>query len=543
MEKRTLLAVVLSMAVIMLYHFLFQPPAPPIDNTTTGANALAANASGVAEKPAVPTSIAVGGGVPPSPPIKATGKRFTADKDIEVETPLYKALFSSRGASLRSLQLKKYSQETAEGKNPLEMVAIKSDSHLPLALTFVESSINIPHDLTYTVNTNKLTIGKNDGGKEQLVFTASYDKIKVEKIFSFQPNSYGIELELKITNLADVTLSQQPVLLWYANDEQNGKSREHIGAIYYLFKDVKRVATKDVAAGKMDGPHVRWAGWESKYFLAAIAAPNPDLASVSLSKETDGNTVIIALLSGTKLLVPPKETVSSTFSLFIGPKEYDALSQQNLKLENAVDFGFFRWLAAPMLVFLKFLHGYIPNYGIAIIILATLIKLIFWPLGNISYRSMKKMQELQPKMKEIQEKYKNDKQKLGQETMALYKAHKVNPMGGCLPILVQLPVFIALFNAIQYSIELRQAPFFLWITDLSVADPYYVTPILMGATMFIQQKMSPPPPDPMQAKIMMFLPLIFTFFFLNFSSGLVLYWLFNNILSIAQQLYVNKKLS
>jgi YidC/Oxa1 family membrane protein insertase len=197
----------------------------------------------------------------------------------------------------------------------------------------------------------------------------------------------------------------------------------------------------------------------------------------------------------------------------------------------------------PLLVILKFLYGYVHNYGVAIIVLTALIKLLFWPLGNKSYRSMKEMQKLQPKLVALREKFKDDKARLGQETMALYKAHHVNPFGGCLPMVIQIPVFFGLYKTLLYAIELRQAPFFGWIQDLSAQDPYYITPLIMGATMFLQQKMSPPMGDPMQAKLMLWMPVIFTFLFLNFPAGLVVYWLFNNIFSIGQQYYINTRSS
>ncbi|NTW07562.1 MAG: membrane protein insertase YidC, partial [Syntrophaceae bacterium] len=196
----------------------------------------------------------------------------------------------------------------------------------------------------------------------------------------------------------------------------------------------------------------------------------------------------------------------------------------------------------PLLWVLNFIHNYIANYGLAILVLTLLIKIIFWPLGNLSYKSMQEMKNLQPKIAELKERYKNDQQKIGAETMALYKAHHVNPLGGCLPMLIQIPIFFGLYKALLYSIELRHSPFFWWIQDLSAKDPYYITPIIMGATQFIQQKMTPTMGDPMQAKLMLFMPVIFTFFFLNFPSGLVIYWLFNNIFSIGQQYYMNKKL-
>ena len=199
-----------------------------------------------------------------------------------------------------------------------------------------------------------------------------------------------------------------------------------------------------------------------------------------------------------------------------------------------------KWLAFPFLFLMQFLYQYVGNYGWVIIIITILTKIIFWPLGNKSYKSMKEMQKVQPKLTEIKERYKDDKQKMNAAVMELYKSHKINPLGGCLPVVIQIPVFIALYQLLSYAIELRHAPFFWWIQDLSAKDPYYITPIIMGATMLIQQKMSPPMGDPMQQKMMLLMPVVFTFLFLNFPSGLVIYWLINNVLSIGQQYYINK---
>jgi len=226
-------------------------------------------------------------------------------------------------------------------------------------------------------------------------------------------------------------------------------------------------------------------------------------------------------------------------------------------LKKAVNFGMFDVIAKPCVWAMNYLYEFIPNYGIAIIILTVFIKIILWPLGSKSYKSMSEMKKLQPLMTEIREKHKGDKQKMNQELMALYKTYKVNPMGGCLPMVLQIPVFFALYRMLYQAIELRHAPFFLWINDLSAPDrlfhfgfsipfmePPYGIPVLtiiMGATMLLQQKMSPPPGDPTQAKMMMLMPVVFTFIFINFSSGLVLYWLINNVLSISQQYYVQKK--
>jgi YidC/Oxa1 family membrane protein insertase len=245
------------------------------------------------------------------------------------------------------------------------------------------------------------------------------------------------------------------------------------------------------------------------------------------------------------------------YEVFFGPKSMKVLGGLAHELKRAIHFGMFDFIAKPCLWFMNFIYSIIPNYGIAIIVLTVLTKILLWPLGSKSYKSMNEMKRLQPLMAEIREKYKNDKKLMNQELMALYKTYKINPMGGCLPMVLQIPVFFALYRMLYQAIELRHAPFFLWINDLSAPDrlfnfdvsipfmqPPYGIPVLtlvMGATMLLQQKMSPPPGDPTQAKMMMFMPIIFTVIFINFSSGLVLYWLVNNILSIAQQYYIQKK--
>jgi YidC/Oxa1 family membrane protein insertase len=214
-----------------------------------------------------------------------------------------------------------------------------------------------------------------------------------------------------------------------------------------------------------------------------------------------------------------------------------------MDLEKAIDFGMFDIIAKPLLYILKYLNKATHNYGLAIIILTIIIKIIFFPLTHKSYKSMKAMKDLQPKMMALKKKYKNEKERLNREVMNLYRTNKVNPLGGCLPLLVQFPIFIAFYWVLLGSIELRHAPFMLWIKDLSAHDPYYITPILMGASMFIQQKMTPTVGDPTQAKVMLAMPIIFTFLFLKFPSGLVIYWLVNNVLQIFQQLYIDKRVS
>jgi YidC/Oxa1 family membrane protein insertase len=231
------------------------------------------------------------------------------------------------------------------------------------------------------------------------------------------------------------------------------------------------------------------------------------------------------------------------FFLYAGPKEHDRLVKLNHGLEYIIDYGFFSIIARPLFWVLKFFHSFLGNYGWAIILLTIVVRLPFIPIVSRGQKSMRRLQEIQPKMNEIREKYKKDPQRMQQEMMGLYKKHKVNPMGGCLPMVLQIPVFFALYKVLLISIELRGAPFMLWITDLSAKDPYYILPVVMGITMVIQQKMTPSTMDPKQQKMMMLMPIVFTFMFLNFASGLVLYWLVNNLLSIAQQFVINRKLA
>jgi YidC/Oxa1 family membrane protein insertase len=234
------------------------------------------------------------------------------------------------------------------------------------------------------------------------------------------------------------------------------------------------------------------------------------------------------------------QSVTVAHRLFVGPKDIDVLKSQGSSLEKSLDLGWFKHIAMPLLYTLKFFNRYVGNYGIAIIIITIILKALFFPLTHKSYKSMKDMQKIQPKMAALKEKYKDDRDAMNKAVMELYREHKVNPLGGCLPMVVQIPVFFALYKALMFSIELRHAPFFLWVTDLADKDPYYVTPVIMGITMFVQQKMTPSQMDPIQQKMMLALPVVFTFMFLSFPSGLVLYWLVNNILTIGQQMYINK---
>ena len=283
-----------------------------------------------------------------------------------------------------------------------------------------------------------------------------------------------------------------------------------------------------------------WIAMIQHYFLSAWI-PNPDKIHTYTTRVTKDGFNIAGFLSPATVVAPGATTTTGA-QLYVGPKDQYTLEKISPFLELSVDYGWLWWIAQPLFWLLTKIHGLVGNWGVAIILLTVLIKGAFFKLSAASYRSMANMRRVQPKMADIREQYADDKQKQSQAMMELYKKEKINPMGGCLPSLVQMPVFIALYWTLMESVELRHAPFALWINDLSVMDPYFVLPILMGASMWFMQKLNPPPPDPMQAKLMQWLPIVFTFFFLWFPAGLVLYWVVNNLLSMTQQYIITKQI-
>ena len=557
MDKRTVLAIALALAVLVIYQvFFFKPPVPQQAEPQQASDQPAADRqlTGTPAAPAVSGSATV----PPE-------KQEAPPRDIEVETPLYSAVFSTQGAALKSLKLKNYYQDcqncsediwpkikglfgggttlaSPKTKDFVELVNVLEGMPHPLAVTFPESSVAISPNAVYETSADKLNLTA-DGDKQMLVFSKTTSGIKIEKIFTFDPAGYATSLEVKVHNLSATPITQIPGLNWYeyADPEAASSRFAHNGPVISVGGSIERQEVKKLSGESIRGPNVTWGAFESKYFIAAAIPENPSLTNITMTR--DAQNMVTVGMKGHKELIPGGQSSVFTYWLYLGPKQYDTLKTIGVGLENAIDYGWFWWLAIPFLYVLNFLKGFVLNYGIAIIVLTTIVKIIFWPLGNLSYKSMNAMKKLQPKIEALKEKYKNDQAKIGQETMALYREHKVNPFSGCLPMLIQIPVFFGLYKTLMYSIELRHSPLFFWIQDLSANDPFYITPIIMGASQFVSQKMTPAMGDPMQQKVMLLMPVMFTFFFLNFPAGLVIYWLWNNILQIGQQYYVNKKLA
>jgi len=516
MDKRTVTAVILSLIVLIGWSIIqkqLNPPAVPPPDGIPGEQ--------IVSTPQVPDRQQRQQKEPLATPVVSEPAVITGDigSSIVVETDLYKAVFSTQGGVISYWELKQY---TEQGNN-IPVVLLKEPGVIPpLSIILEGPDRHMPQKLIYATNTKKITLSDRGDTDGELIFTYSGNGITIKKKFVFYNDDYRVDLSIETAGTPSFLL---PVGTDFGIFDK--EQREHKGPVALVGTD--REEFDDDDGPKFLTGNIKWIAQEDKYFAAAIIPLSP-VEGATLWQE--GATYGIALK-----LAPQKHN----FIFYAGPKEFDRLKAFNVGFEYIIDFGWFSVVAMPLFWVLKYFYGFFGNYGWAIILLTIVTRVPFIPILHKSQQSMKKMQKIQPLMKELKEKYKNDAAKLQKETMAIYKKHKVNPIGGCLPMFLQIPVFIALYNVLLRAIELRGAPFVLWITDLSVKDPYYVLPIVMGATMVLQQKMTPTAMDPKQAKMMMFMPIIFTFMFLTFASGLVLYWLVNNTLGIIQQYFVNKK--
>ncbi|QGZ29176.1 membrane protein insertase YidC [Stutzerimonas stutzeri] len=387
-------------------------------------------------------------------------------------------------------------------------------------------------------------------GQDQLVVDLKYSDNGVNYIkrFTFDRGDYDMSVSYLIDNQSGKPWTGYMFGQLKRDDSGDPSSSTATGTATYLGA---ALWTKDepytkVSMGDMDDKNLKktveggWIAWLQHYFVTAWI-PSPDQTNqVQTRKDSQGNYIIG--FTGPAITVAPGAQGEATATLYAGPKSQDELEELSPGLRLTVDYGILWFIAQPIFWLLQNIHALLGNWGWSIIVLTIVIKLAFFPLSAASYKSMARMRAVSPKMQALKEQFGDDRQKMSQAMMELYKKEKINPLGGCLPILVQMPVFLALYWVLLESVEMRQAPWMFWITDLSIKDPFFILPIIMGVTMFIQQQLNPTPPDPMQAKVMKLLPVIFTFFFLWFPAGLVLYWVVNNVLSIAQQWYITRKI-
>ncbi len=556
MEKRVLLAIVLCIIVLVLWEKFFVPkrqPAPPSTSPAVEQAPSAPTKPDQAEPtvPKIPTSEAPATSTPSFPaPAAHTGR------DVTVETPLYRAVFTETGARLKSFVLKRY-RETIEKDSPgKELVKTSRIEDLPLAFNFVDRPVAALNLASYVAD-SKTNVTVSDGQNHTLTF--SYEApgwLRITRQYHFVADSYLIDLSVSVENLGGQPWENAPTLSLISQplSSATGSRYTFQGPSLLVNNELEEVKFKKIKGEeKFPGP-IDWVAYTGQYFIMALLPVNLTPNHAQLEALDTATQMVEITLIGPKLTLQPGVQQQFSYKLYLGPKEVNILKAADPRLAKAVNFGWFDIIAQPLLVCLKFFYRYLHNYGAAIILLTLLIKLLFWPLTHKSYVSMKAMKKLQPKMQKIREKYKDDKEKMNQEVMQMYRTHKVNPIGGCLPMVLQIPVFFALYRLLYSSIAIRHAPFLWWINDLAAPDrfpigvqiPYLgdglpILTVLMGVSMFAQQKMSPTGGDPKMEKMMMMMPVVFTVFFVNFPSGLVLYWLVNNILSVGQQYYINKK--
>ncbi len=550
MELRMFVAIILSFGIFFLYQVVFVKEAPQ-ENNEPVPKAQEANKQPLAmdedvrvldEKP-LQEEVGV-----PSP--------VRQGRTITVSTSLYVAKFSENGGVLKTFKLKNYKESMGTDAPMKELVVLSEESAYTLSVSFLGERVRGLKGAVFDASAGSDLMDVTERNK-RLIFTwTSPEGITIVKTYTFFPDAYEIGLGIKVRNFSPEAIDNN-LTISLRNSLNGAEESRYVfsGPAALINGELKEIKIKKIAKQDKYVGRIGWMAYEDQYFVSAVIPQKAREASIGLG--VTSSQVLEATYIDPSGPVPPGTERTYQYRVYFGPKSLVNLGSVGADLAKIVDFGFFDIIAKPLLHVMNFLHRYLPNYGVVIIIITIIVKLLFWPLSNKSYQSMSQMKKLQPKMAELRAKYKNDKKMMNQEIMNLYKLYKVNPLGGCLPMIFQIPVFFAFYKMLYQAIELRHAPFFLWIDDLSAPDrlfsfdftipmmtaPYGipVLTIIMGASMFLQQKMSPPPGDPTQAKMMMFMPIFFTFIFINFPSGLVLYWLVNNILSMGQQYYVTKK--
>ncbi len=531
-----------------------QPPAPTVAETADRT-----------DSPPKANDIPTANDVPSAPMARASSrdesvpeaknkKKFKSDQRIQVKTDLFYIEIDSIGGDLRVLDLKQYPVNVETPENPVRLMDDKLPNIFIVQSGFAGKNSKSKaittqspnHYTNYEVASRHYNLAEGRDSLDVDLNWTSADGIKFTKRYTFKRNSY----EIDVTYIIDNQSGKQ----WHGNSyyqiqrNQNTSIEESRfvysymgGVIYSPEKKYQKIKFDDIADGNLsrdiqDG----WVAMIQHYFLSAWIPETGKTFNYFSRMIGDNERYVIGYKSIDEYSVAAGERQSISGRLFIGPKLQYKLETIAPGLELTVDYGWLTVIAQPIFWLLNKIHSLLGNWGWSIILLTIMIKLAFYKLSETSYKSMANMRRVQPRLVAMKDRFGDDKQKLHQAMMDLYRKEKINPLGGCLPILVQIPVFIALYWVLLESVELRQAPWILWIKDMSRADPYFILPVIMGATMMIQHRLNPTPVDPMQAKLMMILPLVFTVFFAFFPAGLVLYWVVNNTLSIAQQAYITK---
>lgn len=541
---------ILSVAIIFGYSYFFikpQPPKPEVQAQGGGASPTPGGAP-------TPQADVFDGSVPAqSVQLEPVGRLITID------TPLYTGTIDTSGARIFKWDLKKYKDSTNPDSGPVDLF---KGSPLGFSTLLRLDGYNIPEYIPFEFSgPDKISV--NDGKKEITFSWASPEGIVVKKVYEIDAASYTLKQRFEVTNPTSASLREKLDIVWDGHIEHHGRGGNTMSFVALVSSDLENVDKAPKTKNEYSGV-VEWFGYSQKYFISTFlpeTGADTKLSVDGLSEEG----LVRAVYSYPEDTIPAAKTSARTWEVYLGPLEYDIVKAVGYNLQESVNYGWVEFLAKPLLDFLKWLNGYFHNYGVSIIVITIIIRLVFLPLTIRSMISMKKtqfqMEKLKPKMDAIKEKFKDDKAKQNAEIMKLYTSSGVNPLaslGGCFPLLIQLPVFIALYDVLLHSIDLRHSAF-LWIQDLSepetlfdipgIGIPFRILPLLMGVSWFISQKMTPMTPAAggenmqLQMKMMQFMPIIFTVMFWGLPSGLILYWTVSNILSIFQQMYVNHKVS
>ncbi|MBC2692908.1 MULTISPECIES: membrane protein insertase YidC [Pseudomonas] len=545
--KRTILIVALaivSYVMVLKWNQDYGQAALPTQNVAANQNAPAipdgTNASASADVPSANTDTST----PTETPV-------VASKDlIHVKTDVLELAIDPQGGDVAQLMLPKYPRRQDHPDVPFQLFDNGGER------TYLAQS-----GLTGTNGPDARPTGRPVYSAEQKTYQLAdgQNQLNVDlkfsdagvnyiKRFTFTRGLYDLKVTYLIDNTSDKAWTGNLFAQLKRDASSDPSSTTATGTATYLgaalwtsAEPYKKVSMKDIdKAALKETVNGGWVAWLQHYFVTAWIPAKNDSNVVQTRKDSQGNYIIG--FTGPALTVAPGAKAETSATLYAGPKSQAILKELSPGLELTVDYGILWFIAQPIFWLLQHIHAIVGNWGWSIIFLTMLIKGIFFPLSAASYKSMARMRAVAPKLAALKEQHGDDRQKMSQAMMELYKKEKINPLGGCLPILVQMPVFLSLYWVLLESVEMRQAPFMLWITDLSIKDPFFILPIIMGVTMFIQQQLNPTPPDPMQAKVMKLMPIIFTFFFLWFPAGLVLYWVVNNCLSIAQQWYITRKI-
>ena len=474
----------------------------------------------------------------------------TTGRIITVHTDVLEVKIDLVGGDVVGAALKNYPKTLDDPSDPFVLLERNATrTYVAQSGLVGPDGIDQKERATYRAERDVYELSGSEPLEVTIEHVGSDSALRVTKSFLFSPGSHTVTVNQTISNPSAVSAQVTPFVQLkrdsspapVASDAGMGMQPFLGSALTQPDQRFTKFDFEDMAEDPFRADLTGgWIAMLQHYFVSAWV-PDPNSTYRFRTRQTQSGDNIIGY-TGPALAVAPGETVVVSNQLYVGPKNQSVLADLSTHLDLVVDYGWLWWIAQPLFWLLTVIQGVVVNWGVAIICLTLLVKLAFFQLSAAGYKSMARMRKVQPRIMAIREEYANDKAKQSQAMMELYKKEKINPLGGCFPILVQMPVFIALYWVLMESVELRQAPFALWIHDLSVMDPYFVLPILMGASMYFMQKLNPAPPDPMQAKIMQWMPIVFTFFFLWFPAGLVLYWLCNNLLSMAQQYLINRRI-